>query len=96
LAITAIVAYWFINKRRKSQPTEESEHIELTFDERISEAVAEARPVLVGVISTKSYYPVDTPLDQLVSPEEQESNIVYFNSEEDAKELGFSPAPAVR
>lgn len=96
LTAAAIVAYLFINKRRQSQQEEEEEHILLTLDDRTFATPVDASPVLIGVISTKSYYPIDTPLDQLVPPEDQASNIIYFSSEEDAIASGFSAAPAIR
>jgi hypothetical protein len=97
LIVTTIAAYLFINQRRKSrQAGEEDKHILLTLDEHGFQIEENSSPVLVGVISTKCYYPVTTPLDQLVAAEEQESNIIYFTSEDDAKELGFSAAPVAR
>jgi polyhydroxyalkanoate synthesis regulator phasin len=40
--------------------------------------------ILVGIVSTRLYYPVETPLDA--------KDLVYFVSEEEAKEQGFTAA----
>jgi hypothetical protein len=46
----------------------------------------------IGVVSTKRYYPVETPLDQLQEGQEEPLNVIYFASEDEAKEQGFSAA----
>jgi hypothetical protein len=48
-----------------------------------------ADAVFLGVASTKHYYPVQTPLDQL-DTHDQPLTIVYFTSEEEAKAQGFT------
>jgi len=48
--------------------------------------------VLLGIVSTKRYYPVETPLDQILTPHEEEVGIVYFRSENEAREQGYLPA----
>lgn len=48
--------------------------------------------ILVGVIDTGRYYPIETPLDQLNSFSDKPADIVYFVSEEEAKSRGFVPA----
>lgn len=48
--------------------------------------------ILVGVVDTGRYYPVETPLDQLNSFSDKPADIVYFASEEEAKSQGFIPA----
>jgi hypothetical protein len=48
-----------------------------------------ADAVFLGIASTKHYYPVQTPLDQLAT-HEQPLTIVYFTSEEEAKTQGFT------
>lgn len=48
--------------------------------------------ILVGVVGTHRYYPVETPLDQLGLTAEMPLDVVYFSSEEDAKAQGYSAA----
>lgn len=64
-------------------------------------AVAEPAPMeterpatatLIGVVTTKLYYPVETPLDQLAGSQEGPVEVVYFASEEEAKAQGFIAA----
>jgi hypothetical protein len=56
---------------------------------------APANAALVGIVSTRRYYPVSTPLDQL---QEQSgatgkpADLIYFSSVEEAKSQGFSAA----
>lgn len=47
---------------------------------------------LIGVVSTKCYYPIETPLDQLSASQDGPLDIVYFSNEDEAKEQGFSAA----
>jgi hypothetical protein len=51
-----------------------------------------ANATLIGVVSTKLYYPVETPLDQLAGSQEGPLDVVYFTSEEEAKGQGFVAA----
>jgi gas vesicle protein len=51
-----------------------------------------ANATLIGVVSTKLYYPVETPLDQLAGSQEGPLDVVYFTSEEEAKAQGFVAA----
>lgn len=54
-----------------------------------------ADAVLVGVVSTRRYYPVSTPLDQLRQQSgttDKPADLVYFASVEEAKEQGFLAA----
>jgi hypothetical protein len=51
-----------------------------------------ANASLIGVVSTKLYYPVETPLDQLAGSQEGPLDVVYFTSEEEAKGQGFVAA----
>jgi hypothetical protein len=46
----------------------------------------------VGVASTKHYYPVETPLDQLADTSEKPVDIIYFVSETEAQAQGFQAA----
>ena len=51
-----------------------------------------ADAVYVGVVNTKQYYPVQTPLDQL-STTGKILDVVYFSTEDEARAQGFTPAP---
>lgn len=53
---------------------------------------APADAAFVGVASTKHYYPVETPLDQLANPSEKHPDIIYFTSETEAQAQGFQAA----
>jgi hypothetical protein len=50
-----------------------------------------ANAAFLGIVSTRHYYPVETPLDQLIAPGSKPQEIIYFGSEEEAKSQGFSP-----
>ncbi len=47
---------------------------------------------LVGIVNTRHYYPIETPLDQLDPSSEEVMEVIYFVSEEEAKAQGYSPA----
>lgn len=51
-----------------------------------------ANATLIGVVSTKLYYLVETPLDQLAGSQEGPVEVVYFTSEDEAKAQGFAAA----
>jgi hypothetical protein len=51
-----------------------------------------ANATLIGIVSTKLYYPVETPLDQLAGSQEGPLDVTYFTSEEEAKAQGFVAA----
>lgn len=57
-----------------------------------SEHAAPADAAFVGVSSTKHYYPVETPLDQLAVTSEGQVDIIYFTSETEAQAQGFQAA----
>ncbi len=50
-----------------------------------------ANAAFLGIVSTRHYYPIETPLDQLIAPGSKPQEIIYFGSEEEAKSQGFSP-----
>lgn len=56
----------------------------------ISSSLTDA--AFVGVNSTKQYYPVETPLDQLHTTDGEVLDVVYFSSEDEAQRQGFSAA----
>jgi len=51
---------------------------------------APSNAAFVGLVSTKRYYPVSTPLDQLAAPENGKSDVIYFTTEEEARKQGYS------
>ncbi|GCE18992.1 hypothetical protein [Dictyobacter kobayashii] len=46
----------------------------------------------VGLASTKQYYPVETPLDQLADADGKPVDVIYFSSEKEAQAQGFTAA----
>lgn len=64
-----------------------------TSEEAHSSNPAPADAAFVGVASTKHYYPVETPLDQLADTSDEEHlDIIYFTSETEAQAQGFQAA----
>jgi polyhydroxyalkanoate synthesis regulator phasin len=62
--------------------------------ERVERSIP-ADAELVGVVSTRHYYPVETPLADLQEQARERGelvDIIYFSSEEEAKAQGFSAA----
>jgi len=59
---------------------------------RIVTKSAPSDAAFVGISNTKEYYPIDAPLDQIHVSNGKEVDIVYFFSEEDAQNQGFSAA----
>ncbi|GLV58294.1 hypothetical protein KDH_51270 [Dictyobacter sp. S3.2.2.5] len=56
---------------------------------------AQAAPTdatFVGLASTKKYYPVETPLDQLGTADGTPVDVIYFSSEQEAQTQGFTAA----
>jgi hypothetical protein len=56
-------------------------------DALVADALANA--AFVGVIETKRYYPLETPLDQLTTENGEAADVVYFTSEDDAQAQGY-------
>lgn len=79
-----------------AEPTTEQDVSSTAEDAATDQAVTDNQvpfdAILVGVVDTGRYYPIETPLDQLNSFSEKPTDIVYFASEEEAKERGFIPA----
>ncbi|HTK06944.1 MAG TPA: hypothetical protein VL485_07240 [Ktedonobacteraceae bacterium] len=103
--IAGITAFILIRKRlqkRVELELEEDEHILLspnghvavwngTASSKASVAIP-ADAAFMGIASTKRYYSIQTPLDQLVSKHDLPLDVIYFVSEEDAKAQGFMAA----
>ena len=49
-----------------------------------------AGPAILGVVSTKRYYPVETPLSALRTSDGDELDIIYFANEDEAKAQGYT------
>lgn len=96
LVVAAIATIFFIRQRLQRQHEQEEEtHIQLDYlqdSALIREVETPVDAALVGVVSTKHYYPIETPLEQLETDEKVD--IIYFSSEDEARELGFTPALA--
>lgn len=73
-------------------PTHTPTPVEVKTDQHEHKA-ASAAPgdaVLVGVVNTRRYYPIETPLEQLGPVEKEPLDVVYFASEDEARAQGFS------
>jgi hypothetical protein len=68
-------------------PTEDA-----VSDQAATEQQVPFDAILVGVVDTRRYYPIETPPDQLNAFSDKPADIVYFASEEEAKSQGFIPA----
>lgn len=88
LIITSLVTIFF-TLRRLQQQLEEDTHVQLEREMVAGTTEPPVDATLVGVVSTKHYYPIETPLEQL---ETDDQVVIYFSSEDRAKELGFTPA----
>jgi hypothetical protein len=66
--------------------------IDKTLNTQASQAQASAvaGPAILGVVSTKRYYSVETPLSDLRPPDGDELDIIYFANEDEAKAQGYS------
>jgi hypothetical protein len=75
-------------------PQEEEAILELLISSQDSDVMNTAPPdaAYVGVTSTRLYYPIETPLDQLPTRDDQPGDTVYFASEQEASKEGFQPA----
>ncbi len=98
LALAGVISYQFL-RHRLQQRKEEETALELAYTDLGSQDgnVTNAIPpdaVFVGVTSTKLYYPIETPLDQLPTKEDRPVDAIFFSSEQEASEQGFQPAPS--
>lgn len=93
LTLAGIISYQFLH-RRSQQLKEEEASFELPIDTQLGIVtnVAPADAVFVGISSTKLYYPIETPLDQLLTRDNRLADTVYFASEQEASKEGFQPA----
>ena len=59
-----------------------------------SEAAVEATPItdatLLGIVSTKRYYPIETPLTELHSAADEALDVVYFATADEAQAQGYT------
>jgi hypothetical protein len=56
--------------------------------------IAQAIPsnaVFVGIVGTRRYYPISTPLQQLAASEAGKNDVIYFTTEEEAQAQGYTP-----
>ncbi len=68
------------------------EHTDADTTKTASEASSVTPATLLGVVSTKRYYPVETPLTELVTNTGEALDVVYFVTVEEAQQQGYSPA----
>ena len=94
LTIAGIISYQFLYHRLQQREEEEEAALELPVDLLDGNTTDTAPPdaAFVGVASTKLYYPIETPLDQLLMEGERPANAIYFQSEQEASRQGFQPA----
>lgn len=64
----------------------------LAAQERQAAASPVAGSALLGVVSTKRYYPIETPLSVLKPEDGSELDIIYFANEDEARAQGYSAA----
>lgn len=95
LTLAGIISYQFLH-RRSQQLKEEEAILELPIDTQNGNVnnVMPANAAFVGISSTKLYYPIETPLDQLLTRDNRLADTVYFASEQEASKEGFQPAQA--
>jgi len=93
LTIAGIITYQFLYHRSQQRKEEESA-LELPIGSQNGNMTNAVPPdaVFVGVASTKLYYPIETPLDQLLTEDDRPVNAIYFLSEQEASKQGFQPA----
>ena len=51
---------------------------------------APSNAAFIGVVGTRRYYPVSTPLDQLAVSETGKNDVIYFTTEEEAQAQGYA------
>lgn len=73
---------------------------DLSEASRVSDLAEGAIPedaTVIGVVSTRLYYPIEVPLEQLTAAEDDASaevTVIYFASEDEAQSRGFTAAGA--
>lgn len=66
--------------------------VEQVLNEQSAQSSSVTGPAILGVVSTKRYYPVETPLSSLRTPDGDELDIIYFANEDEAKAQGYNSA----
>ena len=66
--------------------------VEQVLNEQTPQPSSVAGPAILGVVSTKRYYPVETPLSALRTSSGDELDIIYFANEDEAKAQGYNAA----
>jgi hypothetical protein len=98
LALAGIISYQFL-RHRLQQRKEEEAALELAYTDLGSQdgTVTNVIPpdaIFVGITRTKLYYPIETPVDQLLTKDDRPTDVIFFLSEEEASKQGFQPAPS--
>jgi uncharacterized protein YukE len=98
LTLAGVITYQFLRGRlqqlEEEEPALELPSTDVDLQSGIMTDAAPPKAVFVGVISTRLYYPIETPLDQLSMKEDLPADLVYFMSEQEARAEGFQPAPS--
>ena len=66
--------------------------VEQVLNEQVAQSSSVAGPAILGVVSMKRYYPIETPLSSLRTPDGDELDIIYFANEDEAKAQGYTAA----
>jgi len=75
------------------QATEEpSEQAEASAPEKPVEATPITNAAFLGVVSTKRYHPIETPLNELHSAGDEALDVVYFATADEAQAQGYTIA----
>ncbi len=69
---------------------EPSGKAETDTQEESAEAMPIPDAVFLGVVSTKRYYPIETPLNELHSAADEALDVVYFATADEAQAQGFT------
>ena len=79
----------------KAQPVEDTlsdKQTETVETEQQAPASTTKEAAFLGVVNTKHYYPVETPLNELHSAGDEALDVIYFTTEDEAKAEGYTPA----
>ena len=69
---------------------EPSEQAEADAQEEPTESMPIPDAVFLGVVSTKRYYPIETPLNELHSAADEALDVVYFATADEAQAQGYT------
>ncbi len=61
-------------------------------DSEANDVVIPADARFLGVVTTRTYHPIETPLDSLPTPENGSLEVIYFVTSDEAQEQGYTEA----